>query len=155
MATRMERTGRAGSIVLLLVPFRDGGNVLGYPLGYSLDGFVVEVAFVAACLRRFWGSWVAVEDTYIQRGEGTAFGGKAQLKVDGSPESVALIKFDVSFLNGIPNNEPDQILCAVLRLYSMTRSDLGGVVSITQEPIERMQVYQGSAGASLHQRTAH
>ena len=107
MAMGMEGVGRAGSIVLFLVPFREGGDVIGYPLGYSLNEFVVEIASVAACSRRFRGSWVAVEDTYIQRGEGTAFGGKAQLKVDGSPESVALIKFDVSFLNGIPNNEPD------------------------------------------------
>ena len=41
-------------------------------------------------------TFAPVEDTYIQRGEGTAFGRKAQLKVDGSPESVALMKSDVS-----------------------------------------------------------
>ena len=156
----MEGVGRAGSVVPIFVPFRDRGRVVGYSTpsrrvsgrncvrGCSSQGFSGIVGGRNA-------TFAPVEDTYIQRGEGTAFGRKAQLKVDGSPKSVELMKLDVSVLNSDSYNNPEQILTAVLRLYSMIGSDLGGVVSITQEPIERMQVYQGSAGASLHQRTAH
>ena len=75
-------------------------------------------------------TFAPAEGAYIQRGEGTAFGGKAQLKVDGSPESVELMKFDVSVLNGDTNNEPDQILSAMLRPYSMIGSDFGRVADI-------------------------
>ena len=50
----MEGMGRAGSIGLILVPFQDGGNVIGYPLGYPLDEFVVEIAFVFVCSRGFF-----------------------------------------------------------------------------------------------------
>ena len=49
MSMGMERMGQAGSVVLLFVPFRDGGRVVGYPLddlalkhfsrGYSSKGF--------------------------------------------------------------------------------------------------------------------
>ena len=102
----MERVGRASSVVLLFVTFRDEGDVLGYPL----DEFMVEIASVAARPRGFRGllvrnaTFASVEDTYIQRGEGTVFGRKAQLKVGGSPESGALMKFDVSVLNGAVDN---------------------------------------------------
>ena len=33
-----ERVGRAGPTRLLFVPFRDGGDVLGYPLGHASVG---------------------------------------------------------------------------------------------------------------------
>ena len=43
------------------------------------------------------------------------------------------MKFDISVLNGNTNNEPEQILSATLRLYSMTGADFGGYVSIIPE----------------------
>lgn len=80
--------------------------------------------------------WVAnttfapTADTYIQRGKTSSYGNMAQMFVDGSPERVALMKFDISSLNVNTKDGPDQILSAVLRLYSMQQSDFGGYVSI-------------------------
>ncbi|KAL7554397.1 hypothetical protein ACHAWF_017847 [Thalassiosira exigua] len=75
-------------------------------------------------------TFVPVADTTIERGVVSAQGNKAQLMVDGSPERVCLLKFDISVLRGRTENEPTQILSAKLRLYSMTKSDFGGFVSI-------------------------
>lgn len=71
-------------------------------------------------------------DTYIQKQTHSSvnFGKKAQIMVDGSPERVSLIKFDVGMLNLNTENAPDQILSATLRLYSMTGSDYGGMVAV-------------------------
>ena len=71
-----------------------------------------------------------VQDTYIQRGKSDVNGERAQLIVDGNPDRVSLIKFDISVLNGNTTTEPDQILSATLRLYSMTQTDFGGSVSV-------------------------
>ena len=132
----MERVRRAGSVMPIFFYIPRQRRCSRVPPRVPLDDFVVEIASMAARPRVFKGLFVRnatftpVEDSYIQRSEGTAFGRKAQLKVDGSPESVELMKFDVSVLNGDNNNEPDQILSAVLSPYSMTESDFGGVVSI-------------------------
>ncbi|KAL3776324.1 hypothetical protein ACHAW5_009067 [Stephanodiscus triporus] len=51
--------------------------------------------------------------------------------VDGSPERVALLQFDLSSLLGDTPNRPNQVLSAKLRLYSMTsQSMFGGHVSV-------------------------
>jgi hypothetical protein len=73
-------------------------------------------------------------DTYVQASAPEkGFGRKAQLMVDGSPERVALLGFDVSVLNGAAADRPTQILSATLRLYSMTAADFGGSVSVFPE----------------------
>ena len=54
----MERVGRAGPVVLLFVPFRDGGDVLGYPLGE----FAVENFDRGRWLEGFRESWEAGMD---------------------------------------------------------------------------------------------
>ncbi|KAL7539047.1 hypothetical protein ACHAXR_008998 [Thalassiosira sp. AJA248-18] len=75
-------------------------------------------------------TFAPVLDTFIQKGKDDPFGKKAQLMVDGAPKRVSLIKFDISVLNGNTVNEPDQILSATLRMYSMTGADFGGYVNI-------------------------
>lgn len=73
-------------------------------------------------------------DTYVQAtAPDEVFGRKAQLMVDGSPERVALLHFDVAVLNGGTGDGPAQVLGATLRLYSMTESDFGGYVSVIPE----------------------
>ena len=62
-----------------------------------------------------------VRDTYVQEGvREETFGRKAQLKVDGRPACVALMDFDASALYGGTDDAPEEVLSAVLRLYSMT-----------------------------------
>lgn len=76
-------------------------------------------------------TFASVADTFIQNGAASkqSFNDKAQLMVDGRPERVALIKFDMSILNGgVTNSEPEQILSATLRLYAMTQSVFGGML---------------------------
>ena len=53
--------------------------------------------------------------------------------MDGSPERVALLGFDVSVLNGAAADRPTQILGARLRLYALTAADFGGSVSVFPE----------------------
>ena len=80
--------------------------------------------------------WVAnttfapLQDTYIQRGKTDIVGKKAQLMVRSKPDRVALMKFDIRPLQIGTDNAPDQILSVKLRLYSMSQSDYGGLVSI-------------------------
>ncbi|KAL3817136.1 hypothetical protein ACHAXA_009037 [Cyclostephanos tholiformis] len=82
--------------------------------------------------------WIAnitlesVSDTYVERdNDSEAFGESAQLMVDGGPERVALLQFDLSSLLGGTENRPDQVLGAKLRLYSMTSMSMyGGRVSV-------------------------
>ena len=88
--------------------------------------------------------WVAnatfapIADTFIQRGTGssdnstTTNGRSTQLMVDGLPQKVSLLYFDVSILNGNSTaRRPSQVLKATLRLYSMTsQSMFGGYVDV-------------------------
>ena len=77
-------------------------------------------------------TFAPVADTYVERGgEEETFGYSAQLMVDGRPERVALIQFDLTSLLGDTINRPTQIMKAVLRLYSMTSTSMsGGRVSV-------------------------
>lgn len=87
--------------------------------------------------------WVAnatfapIADMFIQRsGSGdngtTTYGRSTQLMVDGLPQKVSLLYFNVSVLNGNkPARRPSQVLKATLRLYSMTsQSMFGGYVDV-------------------------
>ena len=73
-----------------------------------------------------------ISDTYVERDNNDeVFGDSAHLMVDGSPERVALLQFDLSSLLGDTPNRPNQVLSAKFRLYSMTsQSMFGGHVSV-------------------------
>ena len=51
LAMGMEGAGPAGSVVPIIVPFRDGGRVVGYPL----DEFTIKTSTVATQQRGFGG----------------------------------------------------------------------------------------------------
>ena len=75
-------------------------------------------------------AFVATDDTFVQPGVSSVHGGMTQLRVDGSPERVALMRFDLEELNGhrADQHRPRQIVSAVLRLYAIADSGFGGVV---------------------------
>ena len=50
--------GRAGSVVLLFVQFRDGGRAVGY----TLDKFTVKNFYRGCSSKGFWGWWEAGMD---------------------------------------------------------------------------------------------
>ena len=106
------------------------GNVV-VPTGHPTVDVVTSELRVANV------TFVPIADTYVERrGEddvdgGETFGYSAQLMVDGRPERVALIQFDLTSLLGDTINRPTQIMKAVLRLYSMTSTVMsGGRVSV-------------------------
>lgn len=72
----------------------------------------------------------ATDDTFVQRGVATGHGDMTQLRVDGVPERVALMRFDLEGLNGHRDerHRPRQIISAVLRLYAIADSGFGGTV---------------------------
>jgi len=72
----------------------------------------------------------ATDDTFVQRGVATGHGDMTQLRVDGVPERVALMRFDLEGLNGhrAERHRPRQIISAVLRLYAIADSGFGGTV---------------------------
>jgi len=72
----------------------------------------------------------AVKDTYIEMGSNRTFGDDAALFVDGNPNHVTLIKFDISSLNGGTDEEPLTVYGAKLRLHALRDSEFGGSVSI-------------------------
>ena len=74
--------------------------------------------------------FVATDDTFVQPGITTVHGGMTQLRVDGNPERVALMKFDLESLNGHrgERHHPRQVISAVLRLYAITDSEYGGTI---------------------------
>ena len=55
----MDRVGRGGSIMLIFVPFRDGGCDIG---GYPLDAFTVKNFNRGCSSKGLRGSWKAGVD---------------------------------------------------------------------------------------------
>ena len=83
--------------------------------------------------------WVAetifrpVADTFIQEGVNEPKGLKAQMMIDGNPNRVSLLQFDIRKLKINTIHAPTQILSVKLRLYSMTSSDFGGYVHLIRD----------------------
>ena len=72
----------------------------------------------------------AVKDTYIQMGSNKTFGNATSLRVDGDPQIVTLLKFDISSMNGGTDEEPLSVHGATLKLNALTGSEFGGSVSV-------------------------
>jgi len=72
----------------------------------------------------------AVKDTYIMIGSNETFGNDESLRVDGDPQCISLIQFNISSLNGGTEEEPLTVYGAQLKLNALTGSDFGGSVSI-------------------------
>ena len=65
-------------------------------------------------------------DTFVEFGTDKIMGDKGRLKVDGKPERITLLRFDVSSLAGMGAN----VTKAALRLFAETSSPFGGVVEM-------------------------
>ncbi len=63
-------------------------------------------------------------------GSNETFGSSESLRVDGDPQVVTLIKFDISDMNGGTDEEPLSVHGATLKLNALTGSDFGGSVEV-------------------------
>jgi hypothetical protein len=71
-------------------------------------------------------------DTFVEFNSSKAFGMRSWTKVDGQPERITLIRFDMSSL---VRNKAVELLSAKLRLYALTESPFGGKIDIVDEDI--------------------
>ena len=62
-------------------------------------------------------------DTFVESNSEKAFGPRKWLKVDGKPERISLIQFDMSSLE---RNQAVKLISAKLRLYALTSSPFSG-----------------------------
>jgi hypothetical protein len=69
-------------------------------------------------------------DTFVEFNSSKAFGMRSWTKVDGQPERITLIRFDMSSL---VRNKAAELLSAKLRLYALTDSPFGGRIDIVDE----------------------
>ena len=63
-------------------------------------------------------------------GSNETFGDLTSLRVDGDPQIVTLLKFDISSMNGGTDEEPLSVHGATLKLNAVTGSEFGGSVSV-------------------------
>lgn len=73
-----------------------------------------------------------VADTFVEFNSSKAFGLRKWVKVDGEPERITLIRFDMSSL---VRNKAVTLLSAKLRMLALTSSPFGGKVDIVDEDI--------------------
>lgn len=73
-----------------------------------------------------------VADTFVEFNSSKAFGMRQWTKVDGKPERITLIRFDLSSL---VRNKAVELFSAKLRLFALTSSPFGGKVDIIDEDI--------------------
>ena len=73
-----------------------------------------------------------VADTFVEFNSTKAFGPRKWIKVDGQPERITLIRFDMSSL---ARNKAVELLSAKLRLFALTSSPFGGTIDIIDQDI--------------------
>ena len=73
-----------------------------------------------------------VADTFVEFNSTKAFGPRKWIKVDGQPERITLIRFDMSSL---ARNKAVELVSAKLRLFALTNSPFGGTVDIIDQDI--------------------
>jgi hypothetical protein len=73
-----------------------------------------------------------IADTFLEFNSSDSFGIRNRLRVDGQPQRVTLLRFDMSPL---VRNKAVKLISAKLRLYALTSSAYGGRVDIVDEDI--------------------
>lgn len=73
-----------------------------------------------------------IADTFVEFNSTKIFGPRKWLKVDGEPERITLIRFDLSSL---ASNKAVQLISAKLRMYALTSSPFGGRIDIIDQDI--------------------
>eukprot|EP00956_Cyclotella_meneghiniana_P020378 scaffold35859_cov72-Cyclotella_meneghiniana.AAC.5 len=68
-----------------------------------------------------------IADSFVESNSTKSFGPRKWLKVDGQPERISLIRFDVSSLT---RNQAVKLVSAKLKLYALTSSPFGGRIDI-------------------------
>lgn len=73
-----------------------------------------------------------ITDTFLEFNSSESFGIRSRLRVDGQPQRITLLRFDMSPL---VRNKAVELVSAKLRLYALTSSAYGGRVDIVDEDI--------------------
>jgi hypothetical protein len=73
-----------------------------------------------------------IVDTYVEFNSTKSFGERTRLKVDGSPQRITLLRFDLTHLS---QTKAVELISAKLRLYALTSSTFGGRIDIVDQDI--------------------